>query len=62
MSVGSVTSVYSEREESFTHGISVTGDLSFSVDYDEKSGCLRVYVKQGRQVAVADPRTGHSDT
>ena len=62
VSVGSVTSVYSEREESFTHGLVITGDLSFSVDYDDKTSSLRVYVKQAREVAVADTKTNSSNT
>uniref|UniRef100_A0A5K3EMD0 RabBD domain-containing protein n=1 Tax=Mesocestoides corti TaxID=53468 RepID=A0A5K3EMD0_MESCO len=62
VSVGSVTSVYSEREESFTHGINIKGDLSFSVDYDDKSSSLRIYVKQAREVAVADKKTNSSST
>ncbi|KAL5964165.1 Synaptotagmin-like protein 4 [Taenia solium] len=62
VSVGSVTSVYSEREESFTHGIVITGELSFSIDYDDKSSSLRVFVKQARDVAVADKKTNNSST
>ncbi|KAL5106095.1 Synaptotagmin-like protein 4 [Taenia crassiceps] len=62
VSVGSVTSVYSEREESFTHGIAITGELSFSIDYDDKSSSLRIFVKQAREVAVADKKTNNSST
>ncbi|KAH9281891.1 Synaptotagmin-like protein 4 [Echinococcus granulosus] len=62
VSVGSVTSVYSEREESFTHGIVITGELSFSIDYDDKSGSLRIFVKQARDVAKADKKTNSSST
>nr|CDS31063.1 synaptotagmin protein 4 [Hymenolepis microstoma] len=61
-SVGSVTSVYSEREESFTHGIRITGDLNFSVDYDDKSGTLRIFIKQAHEIAIADPKLGSSNT
>ncbi|VDM18698.1 unnamed protein product [Hydatigera taeniaeformis] len=62
VSVGSVTSIYSEREESFTHGIIITGELSFSIDYDDKSSSLRIFVKQAREVAVADKKTNNSST
>ncbi|KAM7539216.1 hypothetical protein Aperf_G00000052095 [Anoplocephala perfoliata] len=61
-SVGSVTSVYSEREESFTHGIAIKGDLSFSVDYDDKRGALRIFVKQAREIAVADKKINNSNS
>ena len=57
-----MTSVYSEREESFTHGLVITGDLNFSVDYDDKTSSLRIYVKQAREVAVADKKTNSSST
>lgn len=57
-----MTSVYSEREESFTHGIAITGELSFSIDYDDKSSSLVIFVKQAREVAVADKKTNNSST
>ncbi|VUZ43526.1 unnamed protein product [Hymenolepis diminuta] len=62
VSVGSVTSVYSEREESFTHGIRIKGDLNFSVDYEDKSGTLRIFVKQAREIAAADSKLNSSNT
>ncbi|VEL39494.1 unnamed protein product [Protopolystoma xenopodis] len=58
---GSSMSIYSETQESYNCGIVITGDICFVPTYDLKMGCLRVFVKQARNIAVADIKRGTSD-
>ncbi|KAL7053625.1 hypothetical protein AAHC03_026559 [Spirometra sp. Aus1] len=62
ISVTSAMSLYSEPEESFNHGLTIAGDIYFSVDYDTKRGAIRIFMKQARQIAPADAKSATSDT
>ncbi|VDP67367.1 unnamed protein product [Echinostoma caproni] len=53
---GSMLSIYSERESSYTHGIAITGDLRLDIRYDTQSSTLRIAVKQARDLAIADKK------
>ncbi|KAF5403045.1 Synaptotagmin protein 4 [Paragonimus heterotremus] len=53
---GSMLSIYSERESSYTHGIKITGDLRLDIQYDHQSSTLRIAVKQARDLAIADKK------
>ncbi|TPP60442.1 Synaptotagmin 4 [Fasciola gigantica] len=54
---GSMLSLYSERESSYTHGIAITGDLRLDIRYDAQSSTLRIAVKQARDLAIADKKS-----
>lgn len=53
---GSMLSLYSERDSSYTHGIAITGDLRLDIRYDSQSSTLRIAVKQARDLAIADKK------
>ncbi|VDL58960.1 unnamed protein product [Hymenolepis diminuta] len=36
--------------------------MNFSVDYEDKSGTLRIFVKQAREIAAADSKLNSSNT
>ncbi|VDK76360.1 unnamed protein product, partial [Dibothriocephalus latus] len=55
-------SIYSEPDESFNHGLTISGDIFFSVDYDTKRGAIRIFMKQARQITPADTKASTSDT
>ncbi|XP_030620741.1 synaptotagmin-like protein 4 [Chanos chanos] len=51
--LGSMMSIYSEAGDYDT--VDVSGDITFSVSYDEKSHTLCIHVKGCRELAYADP-------
>ncbi|VDL91964.1 unnamed protein product [Schistocephalus solidus] len=62
VSVTSAMSIYSEPDESFNHGLTIVGDIYFSVDYDTKRGDIRIFMKQARQITPANAKSCLSDT
>ncbi|CAL8097675.1 unnamed protein product [Calicophoron daubneyi] len=53
---GSMLSIYSEKESSYTHGIPVTGDLRLDIQYDKATQTLKIGVKEARDLAIVDKK------
>uniref|UniRef100_A0A0L8G3J5 C2 domain-containing protein n=1 Tax=Octopus bimaculoides TaxID=37653 RepID=A0A0L8G3J5_OCTBM len=57
----SLSSYYSNAGEVNYGKINVTGDIQFGLDYDYKTSCLEIRVKQCRNLAPADVKKNKSD-
>ncbi|GAB1603082.1 synaptotagmin-like protein 5 [Argonauta hians] len=57
----SLSSYYSNAGEVNYGKINVTGDIQFGLDYDYKTSCLEIRVKQCHNLAPADTKKNRSD-
>ena len=57
----SLSSYYSNAGEVNYGKINVTGDIQFGLDYDYKTVCLEIRIKQCRDLAAADTKKVRSD-